>query len=97
MYVEALSEGSRTRVRFPPPPPIFQDKALVIKGLFYFDPPKNFSLQTLFRFSEVPRYPLHGFLQVLQMTVNKKGKCFSHFLRKEFGTFVKSTSTFVFL
>jgi len=22
MYVEALSEGSRTRVRFPPPPPI---------------------------------------------------------------------------
>ena len=24
MYVEVLSEGSRTRVRFPPPPPIFQ-------------------------------------------------------------------------
>ncbi len=23
MYVEALSEGSRTRVRFPPPPPDF--------------------------------------------------------------------------
>jgi len=23
MYVDALSEGSRTRVRFPPPPPYF--------------------------------------------------------------------------
>jgi len=23
MYVEALPEGSRTRVRFPPPPPYF--------------------------------------------------------------------------
>ena len=34
MYVEALSEGSRTRVRFPPPPPILKRKALEIKGLF---------------------------------------------------------------
>jgi hypothetical protein len=38
MYVDVLSEGSRTRVRFPPPPPIMKEKALVFKGLFLFDP-----------------------------------------------------------
>jgi len=41
MYVEALSEGSRTRVRFPPPPPILKREALVIKGLFLFGKSKS--------------------------------------------------------
>jgi hypothetical protein len=36
MYVDALSEGFRTRVRFPPPPPILKEKALETRGLFYF-------------------------------------------------------------
>jgi len=36
MYVDALSEGSRTRVRFPPPPPFMKEKAPMILGLFYF-------------------------------------------------------------
>jgi hypothetical protein len=35
MYVEALPEGSRTRVRFPPPPPVIKAKAPVILGLFF--------------------------------------------------------------
>ena len=36
MYVDALSEGSRTRVRFPPPPPFLKREALDIQGLFVF-------------------------------------------------------------
>ena len=36
MYVDALAEGSRTRVRFPPPPPYLKEKALETKGLFHF-------------------------------------------------------------
>jgi len=34
IYVEALPEGSRTRVRFPPPPPFLKIDALEIEGLF---------------------------------------------------------------
>jgi len=34
MYVDVLSEGFRTRVRFPPPPPILEEKAPIILGLF---------------------------------------------------------------
>jgi len=41
MYVETLSEGSRTRVRFPPPPPFLKREALVIQGLFYFGRSKS--------------------------------------------------------
>ena len=37
MYVETLSEGSRTRVRFPPPPPISKAKAPIILGLLLFE------------------------------------------------------------
>jgi len=36
MYVDALSEGSRTRVRFPPPPPFLKREALDVQGLFLF-------------------------------------------------------------
>lgn len=41
MYVDVLSEGSRTRVRFPPPPPFLKREALVIQGLFYFGKSKS--------------------------------------------------------
>ena len=41
MYVDVLSEGFRTRVRFPPPPPFFKEEALEIKGLFLFDTIQN--------------------------------------------------------
>ena len=37
MYVDVLSEGFRTRVRFPPPPPICKAKAPRILGLYYFN------------------------------------------------------------
>ena len=41
MYVDVLSEGSRTRVRFPPPPPFTKAKAPMILGLCYFVKGKN--------------------------------------------------------
>ena len=41
MYVDVLSEGFRTRVRFPPPPPITKAKAPVVLGLCYFVIPEN--------------------------------------------------------
>jgi hypothetical protein len=41
MYVEALSEGSRTRVRFPPPPPFIKAKAPMVLGLLLFEIKKN--------------------------------------------------------
>ena len=49
MYVDALAEGSRTRVRFPPPPPFSKREALDIQGLFVFD---------LFKFSLSKRFPM---------------------------------------
>ena len=41
MYVDVLTEGFRTRVRFPPPPPISKEKAPDLKGLFLYNGPWN--------------------------------------------------------
>jgi len=46
MYVDALAEGSRTRVRFPPPPPFSKREALDIQGLFVFCEDQNYGFQT---------------------------------------------------
>jgi len=47
MYVDALSEDSRTRVRFPPPPPFLKREALDIQGLFVFGGSRKLGFQTV--------------------------------------------------